>query len=240
MDRRVNRINEACIAAERIINMIESAGFNIADPHSIIYGAHSVFPEDMQYAYGASRLVVWDEDYCDYVIKIALDEGYEKYCQHEVEIYEASVREGLSDKFAWCMCYSEPYKDDDTYHPGIYVMEYVDCNEEVVYDSAWKYGYESFCEERGYDSSSYDAADEYNDWNWSDDDDMVLDYMTAHMDVETQRAFNVFMMKWNITDIHTANAGFKGNKMVITDYAGWNWQVCVKTINSIKLMQLMI
>lgn len=223
MDRRINKINEACIAAERIINMIESAGFDIADPTSIINGEYRDFPEGMQYAYGASRLVIWDDDYCDFVVKIALGSNCEKYCQHEVDIYQAAERAGLEDKFAWCMCYSEPCIRENYYSPGIYVMEYVDCDEEVVYDSAWKYGYKSFCESKGYDSSNYDAADEYNDWNWSDDDDMVLDYMEAQMDEETKRAFCVFMMKWNITDIHTANAGFKGNDMVIVDYAGWNW-----------------
>ena len=24
-------------------------------------------------------------------------------------------------------------------------------------------------------------------------------------------------------DIHQANVGFKGNRMVLVDYAGWNW-----------------
>ena len=225
MDRRVNRINEACIAAERIINMIESAGFNIADPHSIIYGDYSVFPRDMQYAYGASRLVVWDEDYCDYVIKIALNEDYEKYCQHEVEIYEASVREGLSDKFAWCMCYAEPrYDDENKYEtPGIYVMEYVDCNEDVNMDEVWKYGYSQYCKERGLDSSSYDYADDYDEWNCEEDDELVLEYVESQMSDEQRRLFNVFIMKWWISDIHNQNIGHIGNRIVILDYAGWNW-----------------
>ena len=222
MNRAINKINAACLAADRIISMIEGAGMDITNPYSIIRGEYTSFPCDMEYACGASRLVVWDTDYCDFVVKIALDEDYEKYCQHEVEIYQAAVKEGLADKFAWCMCYSEPNYEDGSYRPGIYVMEYVDCDEEVVYDSAWKYGYESFCEANGYDSSNYDAADEYNDWNYCDND-MVLDYMEAQMDEETRKAFCIFMMKWNITDIHCGNAGFISNRMILTDYAGWNW-----------------
>ena len=137
MDRLLNRINEAAMAAERIINMVEGAGFDVTDPTSIINSwDYCSMPDGMQYAYGASRIVIWDEDYCDYVIKIALSEDYEKYCYHEVEVYEAAVKEGLADNFAWCMCYAEPQYDDESKYetPGIYVMEYVDCNEDVNMD----------------------------------------------------------------------------------------------------------
>ena len=224
MDRAVNKINEAFMAATRIINMVESAGFNITDPASIIYGDYSDFPEDMRYAFGASRLVIWDDDYCDYVIKIALQEDYEKYCQREVDIYKAAVKEGLEDQFAWCMCYAEPCMDDDFYNPGIYVMEYVDCNEDDIEDTTWKYGYEQYCSLNGLDSSDYNSADAYNDWNQGDTEDMVLDYMESLMSPEYRRAFEVFMYKWWITDIHSQNVALKpdGN-MVIIDYAGWNW-----------------
>lgn len=227
MDRLLNRINEAAIAADRIINMVECAGFDITDPNSILsYPNYMNMPEGMQYAYGASRIVIWDEDYCDYVIKIALDEKYEKYCQHEVEVYEAAVKEGLADNFAWCMCYAEPIYDDNGEYdaPGIYVMEYVDCNEDDVEDTTWKYGYEQYCSLNGLDSSDYNSADAYNDWNQGDTEDMVLDYMESLMSSEYRRAFEVFMCKWWITDIHSQNVALKpdGN-MVIIDYAGWNW-----------------
>ena len=210
-------------AAERIVSACESAGVNLSDPNGIACGHYSEYmPEDIQYDSGASRVVIWDE-YCDFVIKLPLDEGYEKYCQKEVEVYKAAEEAGLADNFAWCDCYGEPNMLDDYYNPGIYVMEYVYCNEEAVYDSAWKYGYETYCNERGLDSSSYDAVEEYNSWNYADDDDMVLDCIEAQISGDKIKAFCVFMMKWNITDIHTANVGFKGSRMVITDYAGWNW-----------------
>ena len=226
MDRAINKINEAFMAATRIVNMVESAGFNITDPLSIInYANCSNTPDEMRYSYGASRLVIWDDDYCDYVIKIALNESYEKYCQHEVDIYNAAVKEGFADKFAWCACYSEPCLDEDFYNPGIYVMEYVDCNEDEVYDSAWKYGYEEFCSMKGIDGSSYsdELIRSFDNWNCEEEEDMVIDYIKSSMSYEEQRAFNVFMMKWCISDIHTQNAGFIGNRMVMVDYAGWNW-----------------
>ena len=43
------------------------------------------------------------------------------------------------------------------------------------------------------------------------------------MPSDYRRAFEVFMCKWWITDIHEQNVGFKGSDMVIVDYAGWNW-----------------
>lgn len=227
MDRLLNRINEAVMAAERIIDMIECAGFDLTDPNSMItYPNYINMPEDMMYAYGASRLVIWDEDYCDYVVKIALDEKYEKYCQHEVEVYEAAIKEGLADNFAWCICYAEPqYDDEGNYEvPGIYVMEYMDCNEDEVSDAAWTYGYKQYCSANGLDSSNYDSADEYNDWNEGENEGQILDYMESLMTSDYRRAFEVFMCKWWITDIHEQNVALKSDgSMVIIDYAGWNW-----------------
>ena len=224
MDRYINKFNEAFMAAERIINMVESAGFDLTDPYSIInYANYSTTPDEMRWDNGASRLVIWDEDYCDYVIKIALSEKFEKFCQHEVEVYEAAMKEGFADKFAWCMQYAEPHGEGDTYVPGIYIMEYADCNEDVNMDSAWKYGYEQYCKMKGFDSSNYDHADEYEEWNCEEYDDMVIEYVQSTMSEEQKRAFNVFMMKWWITDIHTQNVGYVGNRIVILDYAGWNW-----------------
>ena len=226
MDRLLNRINQAAMAADRIIDMLECAGFDITDPNSIIsYPNYMNMPGSMTYAYGASRIAIWDEDYCDYVVKIALDEKYEKFCQHEVEVYEAAVKEGLADTFAWCMCYAKPqYNDEGEYEvPGIYVMEYVDCNEDVNSDEIWKYGYSQYCKERGLDSSSYDYADDYDEWNCEEDDELVLEYVESQMNDEQRRLFNVFMMKWWISDIHNQNIGHIGNRIVILDYAGWNW-----------------
>ena len=222
----MDRYLAACHAAERIINMVECAGFDLTDPYSIINcGDYSNMPEGMDYAYGASRLVIWDNDCCDYVIKIALSPNYEKYCQHEVEIYQAAVKEGLADNFAWCMCYAEPtYADGEIDAPGIYVMEYMDCNEDAVSDVTWTHGFEEFCYQRGLDSSDCTSVDKYNDWNEGESEEMVLDYMESLMSPEYRRAFEVFMYKWWITDIHEQNVALKDNgQMVIVDYAGWNW-----------------
>lgn len=219
MDRQL----EACLAAERIVNAIQSAGFDLSDPRSIIQNAWcSDLSDSIQYAYGASRLVLWDEDYCDYVVKIALDPDYEKYCQREVEVYAAAAQEGLANSFGWCMCYAEP--DYNNGMPGIYVMEYLDCNEDEVADDAWCYGYKEYCRSHGLDDSNYDNADEYNDWNCGEDEGMYLDYFESEMDRDYLRAFEIFLCKWRITDLHQANFSCgKPSEMKIVDYAGWGW-----------------
>ena len=95
----MDRYLEACMAAERIINAVECAGYDLSDPNAIIHDGWGGFLGDLQFAYGASRLVIWDEDYCDYVIKVALGKSFEKYCKREVEVYAAAVKEGLQDSF---------------------------------------------------------------------------------------------------------------------------------------------
>ena len=218
----MDRYLQACHAAERILNEVTAAGFDLCDSENIIRTGYQYLPNYIQYAYGASRLVLWDDSYCDYVIKVAQNKNCEKYCQHEVEIYQAAVKEGVADSFAWCACYREP--DWDEGEPGIYVMEYLDCNEDDVYDDAWIYGYKEYCRSHGLDASNYDNADEYDDWKQDDDIGLVLDLLESSMDDEYKRIFEMFMCKWNITDIHQGNISNEyGGYRKIVDYAGWGW-----------------
>ena len=212
---------EAYRAAERIVNSIVSAGFDLADTESIIMNSYNL-PDEIQFAYGASRIVFWDVDYCDYVIKVPRHRNYERYCQHEVEVYNAACEEGLSDCFAWCAQYAESDYDNDV--PGIYVMEFLYCNEDEVYDSPWTRSYKEYCDERGLDSSNYDAADDFDEWCYDEESSMILECIEAGMTQEKRRAFSIFMTKWMINDIHRGNAALDDNDhMVLTDYAGWGW-----------------
>ena len=102
-------------------------------------------------------------------------------------------------------------------------MEFVDCDGEAVYDSAWKHGYAEYCEMKGLDSSSYAYVEEFDKWNCEEEEDMILECIGASMNDATVRAFNKFLAFWRVTDIHQENAGFLGGRMVLTDYAGWGW-----------------
>ena len=106
----------------------------------------------------------------------------------------------------------------------IYVMEYLDCNEDEVADDAWTYGYKEYCRSHGLDDSNYDNADEYNDWNCDEDECMYLEYFESEMDSDYLRAFEIFISKWRITDLHNANFSCGSpSQMKIVDYAGWGW-----------------
>ena len=55
----MDRYLQACAAAERIINTVECAGFNVFDPTSIINSwDYCSMPDGLWYSYGASRLVI--------------------------------------------------------------------------------------------------------------------------------------------------------------------------------------
>lgn len=208
-------------AAERIINCVEEAGFDVFDPNSIINGDWNLAREYFNLAYGASRLVIWDEVY-DYVIKVAFD-GYEKYNQHEVEVYQSAVACGFEKEFGWCDCIIEPvYEGDKVIVPGIYVMEFLDGNEEEVLDSAYDYGYKRFCESRGLDSSTYQYTDDYDEVR-EDDMDELMDCFVSYIDNDKRGKFERFLCDHHVNDIHNGNVLFRNNKMVICDYAGWGW-----------------
>jgi hypothetical protein len=216
MDRRI----EAFEAAQRIIDECVDYGFDLTDPESILkLGRRGQYPCGLYMNWGATRLVIWDE-YEDYVLKIAIQDYYEKYNAHEAEIYWAAEGEGngVSESFAWCDCYIEPTVDA----PGIYVMEYVNCDEDRVIDDSYTYGYKRFCEDNGYDPDDEESADAYSDYYYEDSDE-ILDYFMSDMSDKERQIFWTFFSEWRIHDVHCQNIGFRGNKPIICDYAGWGW-----------------
>ena len=215
----MNRSFEAFLAAQRIIDTLESYEVDIHNPESIIYMDYEYFPTEIHLNYGASRLVLWDENY-DYVIKIPLSMYDEKYCQHEVEIYAAAVDKGLEHHFGWCECFLEPTDCS----VGIYVMEYLDGCEDLIYHDAWTYAYEHYCEENHLDSSSEEIAEDYiNSYDGDKDNEILMDYFKSEMDIKEATLFERFIDRWHINDLHVGNYLLRNNKMVICDYAGWGW-----------------
>jgi hypothetical protein len=95
----MDRFTEAYNRISKLMEILYHCDFNIDDPWSI---EHIDLPSNIHYEMGATRLVVWDEDNRDYVAKIALTDEDEKYCVHEVELYNAAVKAGLEAHFGWC------------------------------------------------------------------------------------------------------------------------------------------
>lgn len=201
---------QAFAAAQRLLDAVECAGYNLfsyRDIDSIISYGQTYFPSFMHCDWGASRLVIWDDEY-DFVIKVAIDKKSEKYNQHEVEVYAAAEKEGLQNNFGWCKCFIEPEGDE----PGIYVMEFLGDGE----DSWDNYVVTEFRKETGDNNSEIDVYDM--------EDEEVIRYFTLSMSEKEAAAFRVFTQMWNVTDLHTGNIRHCGNRFVFCDYAGWNWQ----------------
>ena len=208
----MERKEVAFAAAQRILDELEEIGCSLESPDYVIC-KESDLPEPLHCAWGASRLVIWDNK-CDYVIKVARDKDLEKYNEHEAEVYAAAVNEGLEDNFAWCACYLSPQEN----FPGVYVMEFLDGDEDMVCDSAYNYGYELYC--RTHDP---DDDEGYDDVRPDNDERELLDLVECHMTYKEANTFERFLSDWYVDDLHSGNMLFRGDRLVICDYAGWGW-----------------
>ena len=211
MDRKI----EAFEAVERIINTLEEEGYDINETEALTSGHY--FGE-IECEWGASRLVIWDSFY-DYVIKVPLEPEYEKYCQREVDIYEAAVEEGLEENFGCCACYQNSIEDGI----GIYVMEFLTGGEDDAYNSAWEYGYKAYCEREGLNSNSSEARERFeSDYSYDYDNEMMFDFFKSQ-DETKAISLDSFIYDWSINDLHPGNYLFRDNRLVICDYGGWDW-----------------
>ena len=212
---------KAFAAAQRIMNELELINLDFNDPYQVL-GNYDLCPQYIYWGSGASRYVIWDDEY-DFAIKFARDEVYEKYNEAELELYSRAKALGIEKNFAWIEKFTSSYIDDDgKYMPAIYVVEYLRCNEGEVDDTIWDYGYKNYCEANGLDSSTYDYADEYTSMR-EDDSDEAMDYFLSQMVDEEKHIVWTFILDNDINDLHTGNYSFRGERLVIHDYAGWGW-----------------
>lgn len=211
----MDRLTEAYNRIHMIMNILDHAGFDINDPWSF----ESLDVPELWFATGATRLVVGMNDYPDYVAKIALTEEDEKYNIHEVELYQAAEREGLGEHFGWC---AEIY---DYGCRSVYAMEYLDCDYDQIDSESYQWGYENYCYEQDLDVNTEDSREAYEDYFWKSStcDNLVLDWFEDKLLKPMVAKFNRFIYEHNISDIHSANVGYRGNTLVICDYAGYGW-----------------
>ena len=210
----MNRFLDAKYRVDCLMQVLEDAGFELEDPYSI---TSLVLPDYIHYAAGATRMVVWDDENPDYVIKIALDAKSEKYNEHEVELYKAAVRAGLAEHFAWC---TEMYHNGEK---GIYVMEYLDCDDEEIDSESYEWGFSRYCAEN--DLNPQEAGEEYEDayWHSSEYEDLILDWFRDKLASSVVNKFDWFVDRYDINDIHSANMGRRNGQLVLCDYAGYGW-----------------
>lgn len=176
-------------------------------------------PANIDWAYGATRLVVWDWDYPDFVVKIPLDVDCFKYCEREAEIYRTAVVSGVDRYFAWCD-FIDYYNDWP-----VYAMEFVNCDSDTIEDESYSSAYKSWCEENGYDSEDEEVSDEFNDLYYSSDlcSDSILDWFYDQVSDVIKDALYKFIGKNRVNDIHAGNIGLQNGHVILVDYAGFGW-----------------
>ena len=176
-------------------------------------------------ATGCTRFVLGDE-YRDYIIKFQKQGDEVDYGALEVKTYERAVAAGFDDKFAWTaklMDYHYITDDCDIVIP-IYVMEYVDCNYEMVSDDSYNYHYTAFCEQENLDPNSDEARDEWysTDGDYSSTEAMIeFAFNVWHASLLFKEGFIKFLREERINDLHCGNWGYRGDTLVLTDYAGY-------------------
>ena len=212
----MDRLEAATIRTNEIMDMLLNVGFNINDPMNIDYLG---LPSNFMYDSGASRLVIWDTNNLDYVVKLPLRPEYERYCIHEVELYHKAVEAGVEAQFGWC-------EEIDNYGEiTAYAMEYLDCDYDGISDTTYTWGYERYCSEQKLDSSLESSHKQYNSYYWDtyEDSNLLLDWFEDHLIKPVAAAFDKFINEYEINDIHPGNVGYRGSEVVLCDYAGWNW-----------------
>ena len=211
----MDRFTEAYNRIYKLMDILIDAGFDINDPWS--FESLDV-PENIKFATGATRLVVWDEENLDYVAKIALDKGDEKYNVHEVELYQAAEQEGLGEHFGWCA------KICDYGARSVYAMEYLDCNYEEIDSESYQWGYERYCAEEDLNPEDEDNLEAFDEYRWScAPDEFVLDWFENKLINPIAAKFDRFIYDHDISDLHAANIGKRNGQFVLCDYAGYGW-----------------
>lgn len=192
--------------------------------------AYGNYPENIRWSNGASRVVIWDENEPDYVLKIARNPGYDKYNQREEEIYVDAWSEDAEEAFAWISCiYGAGALNENGYTnlSGIYAVEFADCDEELISEHASTAAWEEYCEYNNIDYTDEKEREHFFDYEYEGfeyDEDSVVDFAASHFWGEevSQKVWKL-IRKFNINDLHTGNFGFRNNMMIMTDYAGWGW-----------------
>lgn len=213
------RFIAAAHRTDEIIRVLLDAGFDMSDPTSIW---HIDLPSNISFDSGACRLVVWDDDYCDYVVKFPRSKYDERYCQREAELYAEAEKLHIEEAFAWCRCIYEP--NDMIEDMGIYAMEFVECDAERLSDASYDSAYHQYCDAQNLDPSDKEVQAEYDNSYYDSDkeNDYLYDLFLSKLNCNSADV-DSFVVSHDINDLHCGNMGIRGDVYVLTDYAGYGW-----------------
>lgn len=156
---------------------------------------------------GATRIVLCDEDK-GFVIKLAISNEDQCYNENEAYVYSCARAKGLDSYFAG-LIYAGNIEN-----LGVYVGEYVHCDESEISGSTSEYLYQRDIE------CGYISEDEYN-WYCGEDSDEVLEWAEYEWGEDFSLVYSI-LHNCGIGDLHSGNWGYKDGQLVVVDYAGFN------------------
>lgn len=163
--------------------------------------------ENISYFYGATKLVIVDEDN-DWVLKIPFCDKSRDYCAVEAENYKKAVEAGVEESFAACYFLME-YEG-----APCYIMEKVNCDSEEV---------ESDFYEKSSDKLKEEMEEEeiYSYLGSLDGSEMVEELIGFYYNSSILEKLFSFLSTNDINDVHTGNVGYRGDQLVLVDYSGF-------------------
>ena len=154
---------------------------------------------------GASKVCIWHDDLCSWVIKVGYTEKVAiDYAAREYEVYTLAEEAGLAHYFPKTEFLGE------FCGRAFYVQEYAECDENQV-TSDWYERVSDRFEELG---EEYDS-----DTVWCEID-CLDDWEKVELCFHDEKLCN-FLMDNRVGDFHEGNFGYIGGRMVIVDMAGW-------------------
>ena len=150
--------------------------------------------DNITYGWGASKVAIIDDDN-DWVLKIPFCNKSCDYCEIEAENYQKAVKEGVEEPFAECYFLME--------YEGVpcYIMEKVNCDEQAI------------------ESDLYEIGSDY--LGFMDTDEILDQLLEFYYEAGFLQKVDAFLSVNSINDLHTANLGYRGDKLVFVDYSGY-------------------
>lgn len=162
----------------------------------------------VRFSSGCTRCVIIKEG-CPYVFKIQFDFDDDiDYGRNEAWVYNKAKEAHLEQYFAWTARIG-------TYGAAeVYAMEYCEVNLDKVEDESFNYHAKKYQEEYG---------EEYNGDDYGDHEGM-FEY-AASVDGADIPAVEQLLYDLDVNDCHAGNWGYRGNLLVLTDYAGFGHKI---------------
>ena len=178
-------------------------------------------PDNIQWAMGCSKIVIWDADFPDYVLKMALRDEDDHFCDREYENYCYAEEQEAEEAFAWMACiYSKHQLGTER---SIYAMEYIECDEDIIGSNSYDYALSNYCRDRGIEEDEDSREEFYYYWSRNlDDNEMVMDFALNSWSMALRQKVEQIIFDRDINDLHSGNMGYRGDQLVLVDYSGWS------------------